>query len=131
MGFFGVNSSKIPVVSYASTFASGILAMSVSPDTVPILMAAFGFGVTAAWSWISGNRDRANQSLVKQIEFLQSQLEAKDKALRDAVQFSDEERAKIIAAKLKLEQDHERLVVRFSGLEERLNLLTIKPKEPA
>ena len=57
-------------------------------------------------------------------------LDAKDRAWQDAVKFKDEERAKIVAAKVKLEEDHERLVVRFAGLEERFNAL-VKPHGPA
>lgn len=90
----------------------------ISPDTLPILFGAIGVGSGLAWQFISGNRDRANEALTKQVEILHGMLERKDRDLRAAVELKDAEREKIMAAKLELEIANERLEVRVARLEE-------------
>jgi hypothetical protein len=121
MEFFGVGGtavSKSSVVGYASTIGGAVLAVSVNPDTLPILFGAIGIGSGLAWSYVSGNRDRAREALVKQIDMLQKMLDEKDRAWQVAVEFKDSEREKIRTAKLELEKANERLEVRIARLEE-------------
>lgn len=113
LGLGGLASKSPAIVGYASTVGGALLAVSVGPDTLPIVGAAIGVGIGIAWAVVGSNRDRANEALTKQLSLLQTLLESKDRQ----IQARDEERVLVRKARLDLEEANERLAVRIARLE--------------
>ena len=118
LGLGGVANKSASIVGVASTFGGAVLAMAVSPDTLPVLGAAMGVGVGIAWAIVNSNRDRAREALLKEMEMLQRILDQREADIEEV------RKAKILADKL-----NSVLEVRISRLEEEssFNLKAMPP----
>lgn len=126
LGMGGSVALKPSIVGYISATTGALLAVAVSPDTLPVMGAAVGVGIGIAWAIVGSNRDRANESLTKQIALLQNMLEAKDAQIKAR----DDERALVRQARVELEAANERLSVRIARLEEERRNVASGTEEP-